>query len=567
MTRLARRTSLYSAALVSVALLCCVLAILQYRWIGAISQAERDRLSIGLQRELTRLSEDFNSNLEAACAVLQPSNAEVSELGREQAYSARLARWRDSSRYRDLFSEIAIAIPEAGDVALQRLDRRTGRFAASSWPSAWEPLHEQLRVRAQGGHPNPFRLDSSNVLEIPRFGPPPRAEQDWLVVELNLDTIRTTVLPNLLASYLGPIGYRAEVFVRGDPSNIIYRSDNGRRIGKDSDGSVRLFNVRFPEISRRSAGRRGPGGRPPFGPPPPDGNGRWQLVAQSEAGSLDALVERTRRQNLAISAVILAMLLATVALLARFSKQAQRLADLQMNFVAGVSHELRTPLTVIRTAAFNLKGSIARNPAQVERYGGLIQEESEKLSAIVEQILRFSSTRAGRIIADKSVVEIFSLIDSVIQSRQHLLENSGFKIEKAIEPDIPPVLADSNALHQAIQNLVDNAVKYGRNLVRISAQKLDPNSVRISVSDSGPGIPVEEQPHVFDPFFRGQRAIQDQIHGTGLGLHLVKEIVEAHGGTIHLQSDYLTGTEFSITLPAASPQEIPDDIAHSTHRG
>ena len=155
----------------------------------------------------------------------------------------------------------------------------------------------------------------------------------------------------------------------------------------------------------------------------------------------------------------------------------------------------------------------------------------------------------------------------MIQSRQHLLENSGFKIEKTIEPDIPPVLADSNALHQALQNLVDNAVKYGRNLVRISAQKLDPNSVRISVSDSGPGIPVEEQPHVFDPFFRGQRAIQDQIHGTGLGLHLVKEIVEAHGGTIHLQSDYLTGTEFSITLPAASPQEIPDDIAHSTHRG
>jgi signal transduction histidine kinase len=415
-------------------------------------------------------------------------------------------------------------------------------------------------VRAQGGHPNPGGLDSSNVLEIPRFGPPPRAEQDWLVVELNLDTIRTAILPNLLASYLGPIGYRVEVFVRGDPSKVIYRSGNGRRIGKDADGSVRLFNVRFP-------GRREPGGRPPFGPPPPDGNGRWQLVVQSEAGSLDALVERTRRRNLAISAGVLAMLLATVALLARFSKQTQRLADLQMNFVAGVSHELRTPLTVIRTAAFNLKGSIARNPAQVERYGGLIQEESEKLTAIVEQILRFSSTRAGRIIGEKSVVEIPSLVDSVIHSRQHLLENSGFKVEKSIEPDIPPILADSNALHQAIQNLVDNAVKYGRNLVRISAQKLDLDSVRISVRDNGPGIPVEEQPYVFDPFFRGQRAIQDQIHGTGLGLHLVKEIVEAHGGTIHIQSDSLTGTEFSITLPAAPPQEIPDDIAHSTHRG
>ena len=387
------------------------------------------------------------------------------------------------------------------------------------------------------------------------------------MAELNLDTIRTEILPNLLAAYLGPRGYRAEVSSREILPELIYRSDNGRRIGKDADGSVRLFSVRFPEISPRSPGRREPPRRPPFGPPPPSGNGRWQLVAQSEAGSLDALVERTRRGNLAVSAVILALLIATVGLLARFSRQAQRLADLQMNFVAGVSHELRTPLTVIRTAAFNLKGSVAHNPSQVERYGGLIQEESEKLTAIVEQILRFSSTRAGRIIADKSSVQVEYLIDSIIHSRQHLLDSSGFKVEKTIEPDVPPILADSTALHQAIQNLVDNAVKYGRDLVRISARKIEPDSVRISVIDNGPGIPIEERSHVFDPFFRGQRAIQDQIHGTGLGLHLVKEIVEAHGGTIEIHNEPLTGTEFRITFPAASAQEIPDDIAHSTHRG
>ena len=528
----------------------------------ARSAGQNGTTRAGLQRELARLSEDFNSSLEAACVALQPSSVEVNELGPAQAYSARFAKWREASRYRDLFSAIAIAIPRSGEISLQLLDMATGRFAPSSWPSEWEPLHEQLLARVQGRHPEPMALDRSNLFEIPRFGPPPRipgrATNGGTGVacggaEPGHDA-NARYSPNLLAAYLGPRGYRAEVFVRGDPSRLIYRSDDGRSNRQGCGWLGQAFSA-FASLRFHLArpGRREPPRRPPFGPPPPSGNGRWQLVAQSEAGSLDALVERTRRGNLAVSAVILALLIATVGLLARFSRQAQRLADLQMNFVAGVSHELRTPLTVIRTAAFNLKGNVAHNPSQVERYGGLIQEESEKLTAIVEQILRFSSTRAGRIIADKSSVQVEYLIDSIIHSRQHLLDSSGFKVEKTIEPDVPPILGDSTALHQAIQNLVDNAVKYGRDLVQISARKIEPDSVRISVIDNGPGIPIEERSHVFDPFFRGQRAIQDQIHGTGLGLHLVKEIVEAHGGTIEIHNEPLTGTEFRITFRRPGP--------------
>ena len=104
--------------------------------------------------------------------------------------------------------------------------------------------------------------------------------------------------------------------------------EDARRIGNDADGSVQLFAI-------RRGGPRGDGRRPPFGPPP-EGAGRWVLVAQSQAGSLEALVARTRYRNIAISGVILLLLLVAVALLTRFSRQAHRLADLQMNFVAGV---------------------------------------------------------------------------------------------------------------------------------------------------------------------------------------------------------------------------------------
>jgi signal transduction histidine kinase len=574
MAQLERRTSIYWIALGCVALLCCVLAFLQYRWIGEISRAEQDRLRNGLRIALARISEEFNSGIESACAALQPANPEIENLGRERAYSARFAVWHKSAKYRNLFSAIGLAIPVENDISLKILDMSTGDFHPAPWPEGWRELQEQLRARLRGGRPDPFALDSSTVLEIPRFGPPPpfpgdhrMREQDWLVVELNLDTIRDEVLPNLLTAYLGPQGYRAEVFVRRDPSNVIYRSEpeNPQRIGNRADGSIGLFGIRFPEFGRRPPEQREANRRPPFGPPAPGGIGRWELVAQSQAGSLGALVEQTRRRNVAISAVILLLLMTTVVLLARFSRQAHRLANLQMNFVAGVSHELRTPLTVIRTAAFNLKGAVARNPAQVERYGGLIQEESEKLTAIVEQVLRFASARAGWVIGDKVPIAVASLIENVLRSRRHLLENSGFAVEQAIEPNVPPILADESALKQALQNLVDNAIKYGARLIRISAQKAG-DGVQISIADHGPGIPADEQPFVFDPFFRGQRAINDQIHGTGLGLHLVKQIVEAHGGSIRLHSGPHTGAEFIIYVPAA-PQEVSNDVTHSTHRG
>jgi len=139
------------------------------------------------------------------------------------------------------------------------------------------------------------------------------------------------------------------------------------------------------------------------------------------AGSLEAFIARARQRNLAISAAILLLVLATAAALVRFTRQTQRLAEVEMEFVAGVSHELRTPLTVIRTAAFNLQGKMAGNPSQVERYGTLIQRESEKLTAIVEQVLQFASDKTGRVIHERVPVSIETAIDNTLQSSGSIL--------------------------------------------------------------------------------------------------------------------------------------------------
>jgi signal transduction histidine kinase len=260
-------------------------------------------------------------------------------------------------------------------------------------------------------------------------------------------------------------------------------------------------------------------------------------------------------------------MLATVAAWVRFTRRAQRLAELQMEFVAGISHELRTPLTVIHTAAYNLQGKLANHPSQVERYGKLIQQESGRLKDIVEQVLHFTSAKAGRVIQQREPVEIEEVINQTIESSRTVVEAAHCTVEKKIETGLPPVEGDARALQLALENLVGNAAKYGSNgkgWIGISASTVagkHPPEIEIRVADRGPGIPADEQKNIFAPFFRGRRAVADQVHGTGLGLNLVKKIVEAHGGRVAVKSRESEGTEFVLRLPALEvPGEAPGAV-------
>jgi signal transduction histidine kinase len=227
-----------------------------------------------------------------------------------------------------------------------------------------------------------------------------------------------------------------------------------------------------------------------------------------------------------------------------------------MDFVAGVSHELRTPLTVIHTAAYNLRGKLAANPAQVERYGELIQRESARLKALVEQVLRYGGAISGSVIRQPEPLSVEAVIDDTLAAGKAELEAAHGAVEKSVESGLPAVMGDPLALKHALANLVSNAAKYGLRddrWIGISASREGSAAhpaVEIRVADHGPGIPPEEQGQIFDPFFRGKKAVADQVHGTGLGLNLAKKIVEAHGGSIRVKSEPAKGTEFIVRLPA-----------------
>ena len=294
----------------------------------------------------------------------------------------------------------------------------------------------------------------------------------------------------------------------------------------------------------RPAGGRGPGRGPR------SDSGRWQMFVRHRSGSLEAVVAQARWRNLAVTAGVLLLMVASVAALVRFTRRAQKLAEMQMDFVAGVSHELRTPLAVIHTAAYNLRGGVAQDPSQVERYGVLIQRESGRLKELVEQVLQFAGAKAGWVIQEPEPLPVEAVIEAAIIESQCV-------VEKRIDPGLPPILGDPVALQHALQNLIGNAAKYGTegdNWIGVFASQTrdkEQAMVEIRVADRGPGIPEDEQKHIFEPFFRGRRAVENQIHGAGLGLNLAKKIVEAHGGSIRVKSEPMKGTEFMVRIPAA----------------
>jgi signal transduction histidine kinase len=407
-------------------------------------------------------------------------------------------------------------------------------------------------------------MQAPPVFEAPVFapggpgrGPFGRHEVAWAIFEVNLSYVREVLLPELLQHHLEAgrgLEYQVAVVTRTDPPAVIYESDRGAaRIAASPDAEVALFDLQPDGMFRRG---RGPGpGRGPGGGPPDAG--RWEMVVRHRAGSLEAVVAMARWRSLAVTAGVLLLLVVTMGALVRLTRSAQRLADLQMNFVAGVSHELKTPLTAIHTAAYNLRGKLAQNPAQVERYGELIQRESGRLKELVEQVLQFASANAGRVIHEREPVSVERVIEETVEMSRPAIQAAHCTLEKTVDAGLPEVLADALALKSALQNLVANAVKYGakdESWVGISAAEAD-GAVEIRVADRGPGIPEEEQKHIFDPFFRGKRALQDQVHGTGLGLNLAKQVVEAHGGTIRVESNPGRGAEFIVRLPAL-PREV-----------
>ena len=227
-----------------------------------------------------------------------------------------------------------------------------------------------------------------------------------------------------------------------------------------------------------------------------------------------------------------------------------------MNFVATVSHELRTPLTVIRGAGHNLLRGVAHEPAQIEQYSKLIIQHAEQLTEMVEQILGLAGIKKNSAGALREPVAIAEVVREAVAATAQDAKIANCEVQLDLPPGLPMIPGDAPALRRVFQNLITNAAKHGGQggWIGITAAKVEvgkPPMIELKVADRGPGIPKAELSEIFKPFFRGAAAQAMHIRGSGLGLSLVKEIVEAHGGTVSVENNQGSGAVFVVRLQAA----------------
>ncbi len=225
------------------------------------------------------------------------------------------------------------------------------------------------------------------------------------------------------------------------------------------------------------------------------------------------------------------------------------LARLKSDFVSNVSHELRTPLSLIRLYAETLEMGRLKTPEKFQEYYQIIRKESERLTALINNILDFSRIEAGRKEYDFRETDLRELVRNTLESYRYQIEQHGFTLEEKIEP-VPPVRVDREAVARSVVNLVNNALKYSQDRKYIGVNLYKENgSVKLEVIDHGIGIPDKEQEKIFEKFYRVGDPLVHNTKGSGLGLSLVRHIAHAHGGDVSVDSTPGQGSKFTIVLP------------------
>jgi signal transduction histidine kinase len=278
------------------------------------------------------------------------------------------------------------------------------------------------------------------------------------------------------------------------------------------------------------------------------------LGIKFQGTTAEAISRRWVWQSFLILGVLSVLMIGGLVLTYRSVNKQVALARLKSDFVSNVSHELRTPLALIRLYAETLELGRITTQDKKNEYYSIIRKESERLSALINNILDFSRIEAGAKEYDFRETDIAELVRNTLDSYRYQIEQQGFALEEQIDPGIPAVKVDREAIARALVNLVNNALKYSGNEKFLSVRLYREQSVlKLEVSDRGIGIERHEQSRIFDKFYRTCDPLVHNTKGSGLGLSLVRHITRAHGGDVEVESTPGRGSKFTLSLPLATP--------------
>lgn len=582
---------------------------LQYNWLKQASDAERERMQRRVETDTKNFADDFNREMQAAYFNFQ-TDAALWEKPDWTEFNERYDYWKSKTQYPDLIKEFVFF--GKGKAEPLRYDPNARGFVKADVPPelislreqveadrSFKPFYEEPYAFVAPVHAAETRIEHI-VFKSRKEGEPPVVKMPerygFLVIELDKNVITGRILPDLAAKHFPEGNFRVAVRNKVDatvyetavlssepdakagllsltPDSLIFFRSSGIRSQAQSEKrqgmvvSERVESKTFTHTETNSDGTRTGRFKIELQPGQTNSSGnvetrtsviastgdvsdQWTLNVQHAAGSIGAFADNEFRKNFAIGFGLYLLLVGAIVAIVLSALRSKRFAQRQIDFVSSVSHEFRTPLAVIYSAGENLADGVTDDREQVLRYGNLIKGEGRKLSAMVEQILQFAGAKSGRRKYNFASVRPNELVAAAINECAPIIKENGIEVETAIDENLPNVTADADAIITALQNLISNSVKYGNGSrrVRVAATNGD-GVVKIAVKDNGIGIAADDLRHIFEPFYRARNVVDAQIRGNGLGLALVKEIAEAHGGAVRVNSEVGKGSEFTIELP------------------
>jgi signal transduction histidine kinase len=331
----------------------------------------------------------------------------------------------------------------------------------------------------------------------------------------------------------------------GNPlAMIVYRPENDNGPGW-SAGSI--------EDELLTATSGWPGGKPEVSRTFADVFQGLALGIKFQGTSVEAIARNWAWNSFLTLGVVSLLLVGGLVLTYRSVSKELGLARLKSDFVSNVSHELRTPLALIRLYAETLELGRIKTHEKAQEYYGIIRKESERLTALINNILDFSRIEAGRKEYEFRTTDLAELVTNTLDTYRGQIDEQGFTFEKSIDANLPLVRVDREAIARSLVNLVNNALKYSdsEKFLRVRLYRTN-GAVKLEVADHGIGIARTEQSKIFEKFYRAGDPLVHNTKGSGLGLSLVRHIAHAHGGEVEVQSAPGNGSTFTLTLPLAT---------------
>jgi signal transduction histidine kinase len=566
-------------ACVAVLLVTVLAGLLQFRGINRMSDAVRRQRRGDVERTLRNFRGDFRATLLQPLLFFRPPPDARNDIALEAYLVENTKRWHSNSDRPQLLASISIGTQSEAGVVFRRLPTGEDQFKSADWPTEFMGYRRALEEResSSGNLAPPLStgailtfVQGTAVLIFPIVtgaSPMPESQRftGWCFLEFDRTYLRGHLLPELVARHFGGARTQAAIVSR-DPLSLIYALEPTVTIDSlaQVDAGIVLLDAKLPQdlqVTSPALADQQPivSGSP--GVPLAEiaggrgGTGAWMLVVKSQAGSYEELIEYWRQHAVGLNFWMLVLLAATSVMLILATVRARRLAQQQMEFVAGVSHELRTPLTVIQSTSYNLSQGTIQDPGRVQQYGDVIQREARRLINQIERMLSFAGIQSGRRVYDPQPTNVTEIAERSLAEYAVAFAEGGWQIEQHFAADLPLVLTDSPALESALKNLFENALKYAArgkwlSVSACAAQGAKGKEVQITVADRGPGISPKDLPHIFQPFYRGQ-SVSATTSGAGLGLCLVERNLRALGGRVTVQSAPGDGTSFTLHLPVS----------------